>query len=169
FEDWGALLEAGVGWKLPLAAGSVSHRHRWRGPRAGSRHSHRRDVPRSDSEPLDLRLQRRALESKARRSAARTSDDAVRLAERFEDVVAHRALEGLGLKGRVPGYPHAGVERRQLEAGAAREDDRAMDGVLQLADVPGPRMAHEACHDLRHEVAYEKRDVLGPLAERGKV
>src|SRR6185503_7842036 len=65
--------------------------------------------------------------------------------------------------------PHAGVERRQLEAGAAREDDRAMDGVLQLADVPGPRMAHEACHDLRHEVAYEKRDVLGPLAERGKV
>src|SRR5207247_8754320 len=63
---------------------------------------------------------------------------------------------------------------------AAREDHRSVDGVLKLADVTGPRVAHEPLHHVRRntvdapaepsgvvrdEVAYEKRDVLGPLAK----
>src|SRR5215470_9556822 len=162
----------------------MSHRDRWRGPRVGTLRSHRCDVPRSDSEPLHPRLQRRALESEARRCAARACDDAVRFAKHFEDVLPRRGLEGLAPKSRFAVCPDAGVQGPQLEARAAREDDCALDGVLQLADVSGPRMAHEPFHDLqwnrldaaaetpgmlRDEVAYEQRDVLGPLAERGKV
>ncbi len=55
-----------------------------------------------------------------------------------------------------------------------------MDGILELADVPGPRVVHERVHHVhrnrldapaqpsdvvRNEVADEEGDVLGPLAK----
>src|SRR5437016_5657698 len=157
----------------------VSGRDRRRGVR-GTLHARRGHVPRSDPELLHLGEERRALEAETRRGAARTCDDAVRLAEHLEDVVAHGVVEGLGLRGGHPGYPHPGVQGRQLQARAAREDHRSVDGVLKLADVTGPRVAQELLHHIgrnrldapaetsgvvRDEVAHEKRDVLGPLAK----
>src|SRR2546422_1109668 len=136
--------------------------------------------PRSDSELFHLREERRTLDAVTRRGAARTCDNAVRLAENLEDVFGHGVIEGLGLRGGHPGYPHPGVQGRQLQARAAREDHRSVDGVLKLADVTGPRVAQELLHHIgrnrldapaetsgvvRDEVAHEKRDVLGPLAQ----
>ena len=95
-------------------------------------------------------------------------------------MLARGVNEGLGLRGGCPGFPHPGVQGRQLQARAAREDHRSVDGVLKLADVTGPRVAHEPLHHVRRntvdapaetsgvvrdEVAYERRDVLGPLAK----
>src|SRR5438445_4097779 len=136
--------------------------------------------PRSDPELFHLRHERRALEAETRRGAARTCDHAVRQAKSLEDALAHDVIEGLGWQAGCPGDLHAGVQGRQLQARAAREDHRSVDGVLKLADVTGPRVAHELLHHIgrnrldapaetsgvvRDEVAHEKRDVLGPLAQ----
>ena len=66
------------------------------------------------------------------------------------------------------------------EHGAARERDGALDAVLELADVPGPRVVHQQHHrlvgDVRdrllvafgvvtEEVLGEERNVLAPLAQ----
>src|SRR2546425_4903639 len=158
----------------------ASERDRWRGLRDGTLGARRGHVPRFDPELFHLREERRTLEAETRRGSARTCDDAVRLAENLEDVFAHGVIEGLWLRGGDPGYPHPGVQGRQLQARAAREDHRSVDGVLKLADVAGPRVAHEPLHHIgrnrldapaetsgvvRDEVAHEKRDILGPLAK----
>ena len=69
----------------------------------------------------------------------------------------------------------------EVEGGAGREDDGALQDVLQLADVPGPSIGDEASHGLpAHSVdpladasgelvdqePHEQRDVLGAVAER---
>src|SRR6266849_4717638 len=159
---------------------AASERDRWRGLRDRTLCARRGHVPRSDPELFHLRHERRALEAETRRGATRTCDDAVRLAEDIEDVLARGVVEGLGRRGGCRGYPHPGVQGRQLQARAAREDHRSVDGVLKLADVTGPRVAHEPLHHIgrnrldapaetsgvvRDEVAHEKRDVLGPLAK----
>src|SRR5437899_131101 len=109
----------------------------------GARGRRRGHIPRSDPELFHLRHERRALEAETRRGAARTCDHAVRLAEHLEDALAHDVIEGLAWRGGCPGDLHAGVQGRQLEARAAREDHRSVDGVLKLADVTRPRVTHE--------------------------
>src|SRR3989475_6113198 len=138
-----------------------------------------RRPPRSTLFPYTT-LFRSALEAETRRGATRTCDHAVRVAENFEDVLARGVIEGLGGGGGCRGHLHSGVQGRQLEARAAREDHRSVDGVLKLADVTGPRVVHEPLHHIgrnrldapaetsgvvRDEVAHEKRDILGPLAK----
>src|SRR5438876_12310172 len=93
-----------------------SERDRWRGPRDGTLRARRGHVPRSDPELFHLRHERRALEAETRRGATRTCNDAVRLAEDLEDVLARGVNEGLGLWGGCPGFPHPGVQGRQLQA-----------------------------------------------------
>ena len=78
-----------------------------------------------------------------------------------------------------PGLPRDELQRHEL---LALEDDDALDEVLELAHVTGPRVGQEALEDLRGEahglpvvlarvlqaeVLGEGRDLLGPVAERG--
>ena len=68
-----------------------------------------------------------------------------------------------------------------FERGASREDDGALEDVLQLADVARPRIRHQPAHgrrvdaveppsDPRRELVEQElrqeRNILGPLAER---
>src|SRR5207244_11920651 len=97
----------------------ASERDRRRGLR-GTLHARRGHIPLSDPELFHLRHERRAFEAETRRGAARTCDDAVRLAERLEDALASDVIEGLGRRGWCPGDRHAGVDGRRLWARAAR-------------------------------------------------
>src|SRR2546427_12128953 len=101
-----------------------------------------RRPPRSTLFPYTT-LFRSALEAETRRGATRTCDDAVRVAENFEDVLARGVIEGLGRRGGCPGHLHSRGQGRQLEARAAREGHRSVDGGLKRADSTGPRVGHE--------------------------
>ena len=80
-----------------------------------------------------------------------------------------------------PGALRRAGRSGQDELGAGREDERALQEVLELADVPGPLVRLErAPHVLRHprraavhrrrvageEVGRERPDVLAPVAQR---
>src|SRR5947207_7983384 len=84
----------------------------------------------------------------------------------------------------VAGPPEVRRERVHVEHLAAPEDQRALDHVLELADVAGPPVALEdrerrgghGAHGLAElrrpvldEVGDEQRDVLAPLAQRRDV
>ena len=115
--------------------------------------------------------------------AARPVDDPLGLAEDGEDMAALDRFEGGSrrVRGRRRGAGgELGVDL-EVEGGAGREDDGALQDVLQLADVPGPSIGDEAPHGLRaHAVdpladaggelvdqePHEQRDVLGAVAER---
>src|SRR5262245_39536986 len=117
--------------------------------------------------------------------AARPVDDPVRLAEDGDDMAALDCFDGgdRGVYCRDGGAGgQLGVDL-EVEGGARREDDGALEHVLQLADVPGPSIGDETSHGLpAHSVdtladasselvdqeADQERDVLGAFPERGK-
>ena len=68
-----------------------------------------------------------------------------------------------------------------FQQGTGREDDGALDNVLQLTDVAGPRIRHEPAkrrwldavksppepnREPVEQVLGQERNILGPLAER---
>src|SRR5438445_11425825 len=101
------------------------------------------------------------------------------LAQRRDDVLALHRFEARPRRhGRSRGRAqHLRWQVVRLDLLALREDDRALDGVEQLADVAGPRVPLERGEGTgaealgavgrvrRDEVVGEERDVLGPLAE----
>src|SRR5215510_7272511 len=117
--------------------------------------------------------------------AAGPVDDPMRLAEDGDDMAALDRFEGgdRGISCRDGGAGgRLGVDL-EVEGGAGREDDGALEHVLQLADIPGPSIGDEATQGLRaHAVeppagagselvdqeADQERDVLGAFSERGK-
>src|SRR5262245_11990869 len=142
----------------------------------------RNGLVRGDSQLLHLREKRRALEPETQRRAARSGDDAVRLTQHLDDVLPEGVVVGPGARRRRPYGLHR--EWRQLEPSIVRQAHRAMEDVLQLADVPGPRVAHQRLDHvrgnrvdapadvagvMRDEVPDEQRNVLGPFPKRGQV
>ena len=113
--------------------------------------------------------------------AARPVDDPVRLPQDREDVVPLDVFQG---GGRLVGGFGSGLAEDvgiDLERGAGREDDGALEDVLQLADVARPRVRHQPAQggrvdpvkppgdprrELVEEVLRQERDILRPLAER---
>ena len=111
------------------------------------------------------------------------SIDPLGLAEDSEDMAALDRFEGGSrqVRGRRRGAGGELGVALEVEGGAGREDDGALQDVLQLADVPGPSIGDEAPHGLpAHSVdpladasgelvdqePHEQRDVLGAVAER---
>ena len=92
----------------------------------------------------DLRLQGRALHPEPRRGACRTADLPVDLLERLTYVLTLGFLErrerarAVGRGGQAPLLQ---LGERDVERGAARHDDGALDEVLELPDVAGPLVA----------------------------
>src|SRR5205823_5076772 len=134
-----------------------------------------------DAELLYPRLERGALEAQAGGGPLRTSEHPVGLAQRAENGLALRCLERGGARRR----DRATAELRpgHAKGGPARQDDGALDGVLELPHVSRPGIARERRHgvggdgldalvhatrELLHEVPDERRNVLWPLAERWK-
>src|SRR5262249_18081975 len=87
--------------------------------------------------------------------AAGPVDDPMRLAEDGDDMAALDRFEGgdRGISCRDVGAGgQLGVDLEvdlEVEGGAGREDDGALEHVLQLADIPGPSIGDEATHGLR--------------------
>src|SRR5215468_5191782 len=93
-------------------------------------------------------LQRRSLDAEPGGGSPGPCDDPVRLVERSRDKGALGAFERLALLGRTLRH---GFRRhpRQREAPTRREDYGALDHVLELADISGPRVATEYVESLR--------------------
>src|SRR3989442_13934967 len=93
-----------------------------------------------DAEPLYPRLERGALETQAGGGPVRTSQPPVGLVQRSENGFALRRLE----RGGAPGRPHratAELRHGHAKGGPARQDDGALDRVLELAHVSRPGIA----------------------------
>ena len=135
-----------------------------------------------DPEAADARLQRARRHTERLRRAAVAIDTA---AARLEGLFDLLTLVG-GTGARRTYRPGRGGEARKLEVGEAEqapasEDHRALDDVLQLADVSGPAIPAEHGHRrlvdpldrladlarvLARPVLGKERDVLGPLPQR---
>src|SRR5438876_10596631 len=135
-----------------------------------------------DAELLYPRLERGALEAQAGGGPLRTSEHPVGLAQRAENGLALRCLERGGAPRRRD-RATAQLRPGHAKGGPARQDDGALDGVLELPHVSRPGIARERRHgvggdgldalvhatrELLHEVSDERRNVLWPLAERWK-
>src|SRR5438876_2269562 len=135
-----------------------------------------------DAELLYPRLERGALEAQAGGGPLRTSEHPVGLAQRPENGVALRRFErGSGAGRRERATPE--LRHGYAKGGPVRQDDGALDRVLELPHVSRPGIARERRHgvggdgldalvhatrELLHEVSDERRNVLWPLAERWK-
>ena len=154
-----------------------------------------------DAELLHLRLQRGPLHRQAGRSAVRAAQHPAGFPQRAEDVFPFGVGQGarrrrlgctksvrtssdlrsltsdLRLLRRTSSSLRLIVQRR-----ARREDDRALDDVLQLADVARPGILHQRVHglgrngldppahapgDCLREMADEPRNVVAALAQGG--
>ena len=77
--------------------------------------------------------------------------------------------------------PRLELAHRRLQRGAGRKNHRALDEVLQFADVAGPVVARQRLHGfgrdvgdapvhaagvLLHEVAHQQRNIVAPFAQR---
>src|SRR5215813_10165840 len=130
-------------------------------------------------ESLQHGLQRRSLDAEPGGGSPGPCDDPVRLVERARDKGALGAFERLALLGRTLRH---GFRRhpRQREAPTRREDYGALDHILELADISGPRVATEyverlrgnhidaavhAAGKLRDEVVDERLDVVASFPE----
>src|SRR2546428_10893250 len=93
-----------------------------------------------DAELLNPRLERRALEAQAGGGPVRTSEHPVGLVQRAENGLALRRLERGGAAGR---RDRATAELRHgyAKGGPARQDDSALDRVLELPHVSRPGIA----------------------------
>src|SRR5262249_32385320 len=99
-----------------------------------------------DAESLEHRLQRRPLQSEAHSGAVGPAEGPVGLLEHPHDVCPLDAFERSGHVGLLGADASEGSSRREpglvdREDVGLRDDHRALDDVLQLAHVPGPRIA----------------------------
>src|SRR5262249_16935003 len=132
-----------------------------------------------DAELLHTGFKCRALEAQDLRGAALAADPPAGLLENGDDVLALDAFEVPVLRYRTRGGLH-GNEVADLEAALRREDDRALDDVLELPHVPGPGVGAELLHEvLAHrthvfphlrrvehgEMPGEARDILQPFSQ----
>src|SRR5262249_52163252 len=132
-------------------------------------------------EPFQHRLQRRSLEAEPGRGSPGASDHPARFFENPRDV---RALDAFKRLVFVVDGPRRRLDpkRGERQAGAWRQNQGALDHVLQLADVSRPRIVTErlsrlardhndaaihAAGELADEVIDENVDVLWPLTEGG--
>src|SRR5262249_4254869 len=144
-----------------------------RGCRSGHPTEHRRAarslsgpvlVAPPDPELLHAATERARIEAENLRRAARTIDDPLALLECANDVLTLDVLERRCARGtlRVRTHPvcrpHSRFALRrleelrpQLELASRRQDHRALDDVLQLADVSRPGVL---CQPLHRVVAY---------------
>ena len=137
-----------------------------------------------DAELLHLPLQGGPLHAQAGRGPVRAAQHPAGLAQDAEDVlplgVGQRDRRG-GRRRRPATAAGLQVAERDLQRRARREDDRALDDVLQLADVARPGVAHQGVHDRGRdgldlpahppgeplgEMADQQRDVVAALAQR---
>src|SRR3954451_8135278 len=99
-----------------------------------------------DAELLEPAAEGVGMEAQDLGRAARPIDDPVRLAEDSHDMAALDCFEGgdRGISCRDGGTGgQLGVDL-EVEGGAGREDDGALEHVLQLADITGPSIGDEA-------------------------
>src|SRR5689334_3343715 len=130
-------------------------------------------------EALHHRLQRRSLEAEPDCGSPGTSDYPVRLFENPRDVRALDSFQGVDcvVRGSRRGLD---PKRGKCQTATVRQNHGALDHILQLADVPWPRMVTKrltrlardhidvsihARGKLADEVIDERVDVLWPLTE----
>src|SRR5262249_46145086 len=102
-----------------------------------------------DAEPAHACLERRALHAEDPRGTAVPADAPAHALEHREDVAPLDLLERPGphrarlVDGNGNGGGGTGERLLQLESCAPGKDDRALDDVLELPDIPGPAVGHE--------------------------
>src|SRR6266536_995724 len=104
-----------------------------------------------DAEALHPRAEGAGIEAELLGGVALAVDLPVRALEHTADVRALDVVEALeaGLAGRAVG--REGQHLLHVQRGTRREDERPVDHVLELADVPGPRVCRQRFHRaLRH-------------------
>ena len=136
-----------------------------------------------DTELLEPAAQRVGVETQERGRALRPVDHPTCSPEDVQDMVTLDSFEcearaGGGRRDRLAEDVAADLQRAP-----GREDDGALEDILQLADVAGPGISSQPLHRLLadavdaladprgkfiQEESHQERDVLRPLAERGK-
>ena len=139
---------------------------------------------------MHAKLQGRALDAEPRGRPIGAGEDPVSLLQNRQDMPALHFLKGPGtvpksIRRAIPmvaiRWTRLKIGKRNLKLGARGENNRALDHVLQLADVSRPRVTNERIHGLGRDgidllghiegkvlrkVPDEERNVLGALAQR---
>src|SRR5207245_8396305 len=103
-----------------------------------------------DTELLYSRLKRGALETQAGGGPLRTSEHPVALVQRAENRLALRCLERCGA-GRRRDRAIAELRHEHAKGRPGRQDDGALDRVLELPHVAWPGITRERRHGIRRD------------------
>src|SRR2546427_6537881 len=138
-----------------------------------------------DAELLHPELERGSVHSQASRRTPWTGDHPVGVRQCRDDVTAFRLLQGLRLSLRLArGHPPIEIAEGNAQDRSRCKNDRALDQILELANVPRPAVSRQRLHRLRRnrldgpvhparvvldEMSHEQRDVFRPVAQRRQV